>query len=212
MLKGIEQAAAFILFELRSLERPYCQLEIRHAMALKKPIVLLHGERLLAVLVRVCLTAVCLLCRRSLFLPSSACLCRVGREARPFDFRAAHAARRRPAAAARQHRVVALQEEGLRARRDAQDRAGAVGLPRGLPGGAAGAGAKAEALAPVPVTIAHVLLDALFERPAGRGHRAAAAAEGGQPLHEQRARPRHGRHGQDGDGGGSRGDSDQAAV
>ena len=26
------------------LERPYCQLEIRHAMALKKPIVLLHGN------------------------------------------------------------------------------------------------------------------------------------------------------------------------
>ena len=47
MLKGIEQAAAFILFLSSGvLERPYCQLEIRHAMALKKPIVLLHGERL----------------------------------------------------------------------------------------------------------------------------------------------------------------------
>ena len=26
------------------LERPYCQMEIRHALALKKPVVLLHGE------------------------------------------------------------------------------------------------------------------------------------------------------------------------
>ena len=26
------------------LERPYCQMEIRHALALKKPLVLLHGE------------------------------------------------------------------------------------------------------------------------------------------------------------------------
>ena len=42
MLKGIEQAAAFILFLSSGvLERPYCQLEIRHAMALKKPMVLL---------------------------------------------------------------------------------------------------------------------------------------------------------------------------
>ena len=47
MLKGIEQSASFILFLSSGvLERPYCQLEIRHAMALKKPIVLLHGERL----------------------------------------------------------------------------------------------------------------------------------------------------------------------
>ena len=45
MLKGIEQAAAFVLFlSMGVLERPYCQLEIRHALALKKPIVLLHGE------------------------------------------------------------------------------------------------------------------------------------------------------------------------
>ena len=45
MLKGIEQAAAFVLFLSQGvLERPYCQLEIRHAMALKKPVVLLHGE------------------------------------------------------------------------------------------------------------------------------------------------------------------------
>eukprot|EP00935_MAST-01C_sp_MAST-1C-sp1_P001606 g1606.t1 len=43
MLKGIEQAAAFILFLSSGvLERPYCQMEIRHARALKKPIVLLH--------------------------------------------------------------------------------------------------------------------------------------------------------------------------
>ena len=42
MLKGIEQAAAFVLFLSQGvLERPYCQLEIRHAMALKKPMVLL---------------------------------------------------------------------------------------------------------------------------------------------------------------------------
>ena len=45
MLKGIEQAAAFVLFLSQGvLERPYCQLEIRHALALKKPVVLLHGE------------------------------------------------------------------------------------------------------------------------------------------------------------------------
>ena len=45
MLKGIEQAAAFILFlSVGVLERPYCQLEIRHALALKKPVVLVHGE------------------------------------------------------------------------------------------------------------------------------------------------------------------------
>ena len=45
MLKGIEQAAAFVLFlSTGVLERPYCQMEIRHALALKKPIVLLHGE------------------------------------------------------------------------------------------------------------------------------------------------------------------------
>ena len=45
MLKGIERAAAFILFLSSGvLQRPYCQLEIRHALALKKPVVLLHGE------------------------------------------------------------------------------------------------------------------------------------------------------------------------
>ena len=45
MLKGIEQAAAFVLFLSQGvLERPYCQMEIRHALALKKPVVLLHGE------------------------------------------------------------------------------------------------------------------------------------------------------------------------
>ena len=63
MLKGIEQAAAFILFLSSGvLERPYCQLEIRHAMALKKPIVLLHGERLLTVgaCERCCVRARCL--------------------------------------------------------------------------------------------------------------------------------------------------------
>ena len=45
MLKGIERAAAFVLFLSQgALERPYCQMEIRHALALKKPVVLLHGE------------------------------------------------------------------------------------------------------------------------------------------------------------------------
>ena len=45
MLKGIEQAAAFVLFLSQGvLESPYCQMEIRHALALKKPVVLLHGE------------------------------------------------------------------------------------------------------------------------------------------------------------------------
>ena len=47
MLKGIEEAAAFVLFlSTGVLERPYCQMEIRHALALKKPIILIHGERL----------------------------------------------------------------------------------------------------------------------------------------------------------------------
>ena len=45
MLKGIEESAAFVVFlSTGILERPYCQLEIRHALALKKPVVLLHGE------------------------------------------------------------------------------------------------------------------------------------------------------------------------
>ena len=53
MLKGIEQAAAFVLFlSTGVLERPYCQMEIRHALALKKPVVLLHGERHMALLMR----------------------------------------------------------------------------------------------------------------------------------------------------------------
>ena len=42
---GIEEAAAFIIFlSLGVLQRPYCQMEIRHALALKKPMVLVHGE------------------------------------------------------------------------------------------------------------------------------------------------------------------------
>ena len=45
MLQGIERAAAFILFlSADVLNRSYCQMEIRHALALKKPVVLLHGE------------------------------------------------------------------------------------------------------------------------------------------------------------------------
>ena len=45
MLNGIEQAAAFVLFLSQGvLLRPYCQMEIRHALALKKQMVLLHGE------------------------------------------------------------------------------------------------------------------------------------------------------------------------
>ena len=44
MLKGVQDSAAFILFLSEGvLMRPYCQLEIREALALKKPIVLLHG-------------------------------------------------------------------------------------------------------------------------------------------------------------------------
>ena len=43
MLKGIEQAAAFVLFlSAGVLNRPYCQMEIREAIARNKPIVLLH--------------------------------------------------------------------------------------------------------------------------------------------------------------------------
>ena len=39
MLKGIESSAAFVLFlSTGVLERPYCQMEIRHALALKKPV------------------------------------------------------------------------------------------------------------------------------------------------------------------------------
>ena len=46
MLKGIENASVFLLFLSEGvLMRPYCQMEIRHALALKKPIVMLHGER-----------------------------------------------------------------------------------------------------------------------------------------------------------------------
>ena len=42
--QGIEQAEAFILFlSVDVLQRPYCQMEIRHALALKKPMVLIHG-------------------------------------------------------------------------------------------------------------------------------------------------------------------------
>ena len=45
MLKGIEEAAAFVLFLSPGvLQRPYCQMEIRHALALGKPVVLLHGQ------------------------------------------------------------------------------------------------------------------------------------------------------------------------
>ena len=45
MLKGIEESAAVILFlSLGVLQRPYCQMEIRHALALKKPIVLLVSK------------------------------------------------------------------------------------------------------------------------------------------------------------------------
>eukprot|EP00935_MAST-01C_sp_MAST-1C-sp1_P000662 g662.t1 len=43
MLKGIEEASAFVLFLSEGvLQRSYCQMEIRHALALKKPVVLLH--------------------------------------------------------------------------------------------------------------------------------------------------------------------------
>ena len=46
MLKGIEQSASFLLFlSAGVLQRPYCQMEIRHALALQKPVVLLHGKR-----------------------------------------------------------------------------------------------------------------------------------------------------------------------
>ena len=49
MLKGIESSAAFVLFlSTGVLERPYCQMEIRHALALNKPIVLLHGESIIS--------------------------------------------------------------------------------------------------------------------------------------------------------------------
>ena len=45
MLQGIERAAALIIFlSLDVLNRPYCQIEIRHALALKKPVILIHGE------------------------------------------------------------------------------------------------------------------------------------------------------------------------
>ena len=43
MLKGVEESAAFVVFlSTGILQRPYCQMEIRHALALKKPVVLLH--------------------------------------------------------------------------------------------------------------------------------------------------------------------------
>ena len=41
---GIESSIAVVLFLSPGvLLRPYCQLEIRHALALKKPIILVHG-------------------------------------------------------------------------------------------------------------------------------------------------------------------------
>ena len=45
MKQGIEESAAFVLFLSEGvLTRPFCQLEIRAAIALKKPLVLVHGE------------------------------------------------------------------------------------------------------------------------------------------------------------------------
>ena len=39
MLKGIEEASAFVLFLSEGvLQRPYCQMEIRHALALKNAV------------------------------------------------------------------------------------------------------------------------------------------------------------------------------
>ena len=66
MLKGIEDAAAFILFLSSGvLERPYCQMEIREAVALKKPIVLVHGkQREGASHIAHSNLKLCLLCRR----------------------------------------------------------------------------------------------------------------------------------------------------
>jgi hypothetical protein len=43
MRRGIQQAAAFLLFLSEGvLERPFCQFEIREALALKKPMLLIH--------------------------------------------------------------------------------------------------------------------------------------------------------------------------
>jgi hypothetical protein len=43
MRRGVQQAAAFLLFLSEGvLERPFCQFEIREAMALKKPMLLIH--------------------------------------------------------------------------------------------------------------------------------------------------------------------------
>eukprot|EP00935_MAST-01C_sp_MAST-1C-sp1_P002593 g2593.t1 len=43
MLKGIEESAALIVFlSTGILQRPYCQMEIRHAIRLQKPILLIH--------------------------------------------------------------------------------------------------------------------------------------------------------------------------
>ena len=83
MLKGIEQAAAFILFlSTDVLNRPYCQMEIRHAIKLKKRIILLHGER--PNIERP---------RAHIILAFARSLLRAEADARfgSFDFRAAHA-------------------------------------------------------------------------------------------------------------------------
>ena len=46
MRKGIREAAVFILFLSEGvLKRPYCQFEIREAISLEKPMVLVHGKR-----------------------------------------------------------------------------------------------------------------------------------------------------------------------
>ena len=38
------KSASQLFLSTGVLERPYCQMEIRHALALKKPVVLVHGE------------------------------------------------------------------------------------------------------------------------------------------------------------------------
>ena len=46
MLNGIKHSFAFVLFlSVGVLERPYCQMEVRTALELGKPMVLIHGEK-----------------------------------------------------------------------------------------------------------------------------------------------------------------------
>eukprot|EP00935_MAST-01C_sp_MAST-1C-sp1_P001245 g1245.t1 len=135
MLKGIERAAAFLLFLSQGvLQRPYCQMEIRHALALKKPMVLLHESD----------------ARHGSFD------FRAGRAEAPADFRdlldncESLPFRRRGYERDGMLKVV-VERSGFAQLYESSQRQRA--------------GSKADVLAAVPGAASHFTLDALFERP-----------------------------------------------